>query len=152
LKTIFLFCACVLPIVASEPEGYKYWSAADLKGLAKTLAPKINAQKVATERVADFGNHYILAAHREGSGEAEFHETEADIFVVQSGTATLIVGGQLQNGKTTAPGEMRAPSIEGGSRQKLSAGDIVHIPPKTAHQVLLDSGRQFNYFVVKVKQ
>jgi mannose-6-phosphate isomerase-like protein (cupin superfamily) len=152
VKTIFVLWACALPVIAAEPAGYKYWSAADLKGLAKTLSPKINAQKVATERLADFGDHYILGAHREGSGEAEFHETEADIFVVQSGTATLVVGGQLQNGKTTAPGEMRAPSINGGSRQKLSAGDIVHIPPKTAHQVLLDPGSQFTYFVVKVKQ
>jgi mannose-6-phosphate isomerase-like protein (cupin superfamily) len=152
VKKIILLWACVLPVIGSEPDGYKYWSAADLKGLAKTLAPKMNAQKVATERLADFGNHYILGAHREGSGEAEFHETEADVFVVQSGTATLVVGGHLQNGKTTAPGEMRAPSIDGGSRQKLSAGDVAHIPPKTAHQVLLDSGGQFTYFVVKIKQ
>lgn len=152
MKTKLLLLACVLPVIASEPAGYKYWSSAELKGLAKTLAPKINAQKVATDKLADFGNHYILAAHREGSGEAEFHETETDIFVVQSGAATLVVGGELHNGKTTAPGEMRAPSIDGGSRQKLAPGDVVHIPPKTAHQVMLDPGAQFTYFVVKVKQ
>lgn len=56
------------------------------------------------------------------------------------------------SGKTTAPGEMRAPSIEGGSRRKISAGDVVHIPAKVAHQVLLDSGGKFDYMVVKVKQ
>ena len=152
MKTKLLLLICLLPLVASEPAGYKYWSAADLKGLAKTLAPKINAQKVATDKLGDFGNHYILGAHREGSGEAEFHESEADVFVVQSGNATLVVGGQMHNGKTTAPGEIRGPSIDGGSRQKLSAGDVVHIPPKTPHQVLLDPGNQFTYFVVKVKQ
>jgi len=139
-------------LAAADPAGYKYWSSADLKGLGKTLAPKINAQKVALERVGDYGNHYVLGVHREGSGEAEYHENEVDIFVVQSGTATLVVGGELQNGKTTAPGEMRAPSIEGGSRQKISAGDVVHIPAKVAHQVLLDSGGKFDYMVVKVKQ
>ena len=152
MRTALFLIVCVLTAIAAEPAGYQYWSSAELKGLQKKLAPKINEQKVATERLADFGNHYILGAHREGSGEAEFHESEADIFVVESGTATLIVGGELRNAKTTAPGEMRAPSIQGGSRQKLSAGDIVHIPPKTAHQVLLDSGGQFTYFVVKVKQ
>jgi len=152
MKTALFLIACGLIVNAAEPAGYKYWSSAELKGLAKTLAPKINEQKVATERLADFGNHYILGAHREGSGEAEYHESEADIFVVESGNATLIVGGQLQNGKTTAAGEMRAPSIQGGTRQKLSPGDVVHIPPKTAHQVLLDPGSQFTYFVVKVKQ
>lgn len=152
LKTRLLLLVSVLPVMAADPAGYKYWSSADLKGLEKSLSPKINAQKVATEKVADYGNHYMLAAHREGSGEAEYHESEADVFVVQSGAATLIVGGQLQNGKTTAPGEIRAPSIEGGSRQKLAAGDVVHIPPKTPHQMLLDPGKQVTYFVVKVKQ
>ena len=152
MKTRLLLLACALPVMAADPAGYKYWSSSELKGLEKSMSPKINAQKVATEKVADYGNHYMLGAHREGSGEAEYHESEADVFVVQSGAATLIVGGQLQNGKTTAPGEIRAPSIEGGSRQKLSTGDVVHIPPKTPHQLLLDPGKQFTYFVVKVKQ
>jgi mannose-6-phosphate isomerase-like protein (cupin superfamily) len=152
MKTKLMFLLCVLPVIGAEPAGYKYWSAAELKGFAKTLAPKINAQKVATDRVGEFGNHYALVAHREGNGEAEFHETEADLFVVSSGTATLIVGGTMANAKTTAPGEMRGPSIEGGTRQKISAGDVVHIPPKTAHQVLLEPGAQFTYFVLKVKE
>src|SRR5262249_20072280 len=100
----------------------------------------------------DFGNHYVLAAHREGPGEAEYHESEADIFVVQSGTARLIVGGKIKDGKTTAPGEIRGPSIEGGTEQKISAGDILHIPPKTPHQTLAEAGKKFDYFVVKIKE
>lgn len=35
--------------------------------------------------------------------------------------------------KTTAVGEVRGPSIDGGVRQKLWPGDIVHVPPKTPH-------------------
>lgn len=147
-----MFLICVLPVIAADPAGYKYWSAAELKGFAKTLAPKINAQKIATDRLAELGNHYAMVAHREGSGEAEFHETEADLFVVQSGSATLIVGGSIRNGKTTGPGEIRGPSIEGGTKQKIAAGDIVHIPSKTAHQVQLEHGAQFTYFILKVKE
>jgi mannose-6-phosphate isomerase-like protein (cupin superfamily) len=152
LKTKLIFCLCVLPVIGAEPAGYKYWSAKELTGFAAKLSPKINAQKIATERVAEFGNHYAMVAHREGSGEAEFHETESDLFVVSSGTATLIIGGTIPNRKTTGPGEIRGPSIEGGARQKLSAGDVVHIPPKTAHQLVLDPGAQFTYFVLKVKE
>ena len=150
MRLVVLICA--LPLIGAEPTGYKYWGAAELKGFEKKLAPKVSAQKVATERLVDFGNHYTMVAHREGSGEAEFHEHDADLFVVQSGTATLVVGGQIPGSKTTAPGEMRGPSIEGGAKQKLAAGDIVHIPSKTAHQLLLDSGKQFTYFVMKVKE
>jgi mannose-6-phosphate isomerase-like protein (cupin superfamily) len=152
MKNNLMLLLFVLPVIGAEPAGYKYWSASELKGFAKTLAPKVNALKFASERLTDYGNHYTMMAHREGNGEAEFHETESDLFVVTSGTATLLVGGTVQNGKTTAPNEIRGPSIEGGTRQKLSAGDIVHIPPKTAHQLMLEPGSQFTYFVLKVKE
>jgi mannose-6-phosphate isomerase-like protein (cupin superfamily) len=135
---------------AAEPAGFVVWKNADLKGYSKSLAPKINAGKVATERLATFGNHFAMVAHREGDGEAELHETQADIFVVQSGAATLVVGGEMVDGKTTAPGEVRAPSIKGGERKPLGVGDIVHIPAKVPHQLLLRSGTEFTYFVVKV--
>jgi mannose-6-phosphate isomerase-like protein (cupin superfamily) len=152
MKNKLMFLICVFPLIGAEPAGYKYWSAAELKGFATKLAPKVNAQKFASERLTDYGNHYTMVAHREGNGEAEFHETESDLFVVTSGAATLIVGGNIPNGKTTAPNEIRGPSVEGGMRQKLSAGDIVHIPPKTAHQLVLDPGAEFTYFVLKVKE
>jgi hypothetical protein len=152
MKTKLMFLFCVLPLIGAEPAGYKYWSAAELKSFSNTLAPKVSAQKFASVRLVDFGNHYTMVAHREGNGEAEFHETESDLFVVTSGAATLIVGGTIKNGKTSAPNEIRGPSIEGGTRQKLSAGDIVHIAPKTAHQLVIEPGGEFTYFVMKVKE
>jgi mannose-6-phosphate isomerase-like protein (cupin superfamily) len=152
MKTKLMFLICVLPLIGAEPAGYNYWSAEELKGFSKSLAPKVNAQKFVSQRLTDYGNHYTMVAHREGNGEAELHETESDLFVVTSGTAILTVGGVLQNGKTTAPNEIRGPSIEGGTKQKLSAGDIVHIPPKTAHQLVLEPGGEFTYFVMKVKE
>jgi mannose-6-phosphate isomerase-like protein (cupin superfamily) len=142
---------CALPLMAAEPAGYKYWSASELKGMEKTLAGKLAGKSFASDRIGDYGNHYALMAHREGNGEAELHENEADLFVVESGAATLTIGGKVVNPKTTAPGEIRGPSIEGGATQKLGPGDIVHIPSKTAHQLTLNGSKQFNYFVMKVK-
>ena len=72
--------------------------------------------------------------------------------MVVSGTATLVVGGTMPGSKPTAPGEVRAPSVEGGERQKIAPGDILHIPAKTPHQVLLDPGTQITYFTLKVKE
>jgi len=135
---------------AAEPAGFVVWKNADLKGYSKSLAPKMNAGKVATERLATFGNHFAMVAHREGDGEAELHETQADIFVVQSGEATLVVGGEMVGGKTTAPHELRGPSIKGGSNHALAPGDVVHIPAKIPHQLLVPAGKEFTYFVVKV--
>lgn len=141
----------ILPLMATEPAGYKYWSAAELKGLAKPLSTKTDA-KTSSENMGNFGVDHALTVHREGSGVAELHETESDLMVIISGKGELIVGGTMQDGKTTAAGEVRGPSIDGGAHQKLSPGDIVHVPPKTPHQVLLDPETQITYFVLKVKE
>jgi hypothetical protein len=142
----------VMPLVAAEPAGYKYWSATELKSLTKPLSNKTDA-KTSLENLGDFGaSDRAVAVHREGSGVAELHETEADLMVIVSGKGDLIVGGTMRDGKTTAAGEVRGPSIEGGTHQKLAPGDIIHVAPKTAHQVLLDPGGQITYFVLKVKE
>jgi mannose-6-phosphate isomerase-like protein (cupin superfamily) len=138
------------PLWAADPPGYNFWSGAQLKDYGKILGPKLNAQKVATESLANYGNHSLMAIYREGSGEAEVHETQADFFIVQSGQAVLVVGGTVVGGRTTGPGEIRGASISGGEKKDLAPGDIVHIPPKIPHQVLLGEGQRFTYLVVKV--
>jgi len=150
LALTLLLAGFALP--AGDPPGFYLWKSAELKGFSKTLAPQMNDKKVATQSIASYGNYSFMVAHREGSGEAEYHATQADVFVVQSGEATLVVGGELVDGKTSAPNEMRAASIKGGTEKKLAAGDVVTIPAKVAHQVKLDAGKQFTYFVVKVTQ
>ncbi len=152
MKFRLAMLALVFPLISAEPAGYKYWSAARLLDAEKALAPKMNAQKVASERAASLGNHYALLLHRESSGQAELHRRQADLMVIQSGSATLVVGGTIFKPRATAPEEMRGPSIEGGTRQKISAGDIIHVPSKTPHQILLDPGQQLNYFTLKVNE
>ena len=144
-----LTAAAALP-AGSGPAGFELWKHSDLQAFEHKLSPKMNAQKVATQPLEGYGNHTILMAHREGSGEAELHETQNDVMVIQSGEATLVVGGTVVDPKTTAPHEIRGPSIKGGEKKSLAAGDVVHIPVKVPHQMLLESGKQITYFVVKI--
>ncbi|MEO8596362.1 MAG: cupin domain-containing protein [Candidatus Solibacter sp.] len=137
---------------AGDPAGVYFWKSAELKGFSTSLPSKMNAQKLASQNLGSHGNFALSVSHREASGEAEYHALQADIFFVQTGEATLIVGGELENGKTTAPNEMRAPSAKGGTEKKLAAGDVVTIPAKVVHQLELDAGKEFTYFVVKVTQ
>jgi mannose-6-phosphate isomerase-like protein (cupin superfamily) len=139
-------------LFAADPAGFVKWSAKDLKGYEQKLQPKMDAQKVATEQLGTWGNHSAMIAHREGDGQAELHENVADVFMVQSGEATLVVGGTVANGKTTAPHEIRGPKINGGAQHKLAAGDVVHIPANVPHQLLVAKGTQFTYFVVKIQK
>jgi mannose-6-phosphate isomerase-like protein (cupin superfamily) len=141
---------CASPLMAADPAGFVIWTPAELKGVEKKLAAKVNDQRFASQQFEKFGNHYTMFALRQGNGGAEMHETEADIFVVQSGTAKLIVGGTIVNPKTTSPHEVRGASIQGGEEKELAVGDIVHIPAHVPHQLLLSS-KEFAYFVLKVQ-
>lgn len=148
MKLRLIAVVCAFPLIAADPPGFAYWSASDLREVTHKLASK--GGKFASQPLEKFGNHYTMLAHRQADGEAELHETEADLFVVESGNATLIVGGKIKDGKTSAPNEIRGPSIDGGSKKTLAQGDIVHIPAKTPHQLLLNGSKEFTYFVMKV--
>ena len=151
MQMAFVIMTAVLPVLyAADPPGFMHWSSATLGAFEKNLAPKINAQKVATERMADFGNHSLMVVHRQGDGEAELHENQADVFVVQSGEARLVYGGTVLDGKNTAPGEIRGRAIAGGAEKRLGPGDMAHVPARVPHQVLVPAGKLFTYFVIKV--
>lgn len=124
------------------------YSARDLAALKSKLAQK--QAPFAAEDLARYSNHYTMLAYRDATGSAEVHEHEADIFVIESGDAILVTGGKLVNGHAQKSGEIRGTSIDGGERHQLSAGDIVHIPAGVPHQLLVDKGSAFTYFVVKV--
>jgi mannose-6-phosphate isomerase-like protein (cupin superfamily) len=120
----------------------------DIENRAHQLASE--KKPFAAQDIARYGNHYTMLAYREATGSSELHEHEADIFVVENGDATLVTGGKMVNPKTQKTGEIRGTSIEGGERHTLSTGDIVHIPAGVPHQLLLEKGKPFTYFVVKV--
>src|SRR5215831_3670755 len=83
---------------AGDPSGFYLWKSSDLKGYAKTLAPKMSDKKVASEVIATYGNYTFQVAHREGSGEGEYHEKQADVMFIQTGEATLVYGGEMVDG------------------------------------------------------
>ena len=149
-KTALAVLMSALPLMAAEPSGVVVWSGSELKGFGRKLAPKMNEGKVATERLATFPGHFAMVAHREADGQAELHEKQADLFVVESGEATLVYGGEVVSAKTTEPNEVRGPSIKGGEKKALGPGDVVHIPAKIPHQLLIPAGKEFTYFVIKV--
>jgi mannose-6-phosphate isomerase-like protein (cupin superfamily) len=102
------------------------------------------------QNLARYGNHFLLLVSREETGSAEIHQHVADVFVVEAGEATLLSGGEIVKPHTTQPGEIRGSSIEGGARRALTTGDVVHISAGVPHQLLLEKGKPFTYFVVKV--
>jgi glc operon protein GlcG len=96
-------------------------------------------------------NYKVHASRREGPGLAELHEADTDIIHVLTGTATLVTGGSVVDGRTIAPEEIRGSSIAGGEVRALAPGDVLVVPAGTPHW-FRDVPAPMTYFVVKVRK
>ena len=90
----------------------------------------------------------VAASRRDGAGQAELHATDTDIFYVLEGHATVIVGGEIVDGRETAPNEIRGSSIRGGETRELATGDVLTIPRGMPHWFKTVKA-PFRYYVVK---
>ncbi len=108
--------------------------AADGVPTVVTYVPNSKVTEVMTkggEIVNDKG--LIILANRRGSGEVEVHDKTNHIFIIVEGEATFVTGGTLVGAKNTAPGQIRATSMNGGQTHQLRKGDVITIPAKTPH-------------------
>jgi len=153
LLCLLVTCALVVPAQEAAPVGFEQWTAKSMAPYMTEMVAEApnDPHRFAVRQLADYPNDAFLLVHRAADGPVEWHETQADVFFVQTGTATLLLGGRLINGETVGPHEKRNGSIVGGVRRKLAVGDVVRIPPRVPHQVLLEGSPVFDYFVVKVK-
>jgi mannose-6-phosphate isomerase-like protein (cupin superfamily) len=136
-----------------EPPHADHWSPAILLERAAYLRKLAKfGEGEASETLKEYPRHATMLSFRARDGEAELHENFADLFHVLSGQATLVTGGTVVGAKTTGPGEVRGTSIEGGRRQELRAGDLVHVPAGVPHQMLVPGEKSFTAFVVKIRE
>lgn len=82
------------------------------------------------------------------TNQAEVHDGADDIFITMEGTATFVLGGQLDSPQQVQPGEWRASSITGGKEFKVSKGDVIIVPRGTAHR-RITTGQNVTLMVVK---
>lgn len=121
-------------------------TAARLRAIGDSLTP-------GASRTAQLGagpGYTYAVTHRDSTGGVEAHDRWTDMFVVETGSATLLSGGQLDGARETTPGEARGGTIRGGTRVALHAGDAVVIPAGTPHQMLLAPGEHISYLAFKI--
>jgi mannose-6-phosphate isomerase-like protein (cupin superfamily) len=128
-----------------------HFTPAELTQMAHALDGKIQ-NGMASNDLSKYPNHFTMLILRNKNGGAELHENFADFFVVVEGHATLVSGGTLKDPKTASPGEIRGTAVEGGTKEALNPGDVIHIPATLPHQLLLADGDRFVYFVLKIKE
>jgi len=97
-----------------------------------------------------FENAAMMISHRTATGRVEVHQAVADFVVVQSGTATLVTGGEVVDPVTTGPNEIGGSAIKGGVSRTVTAGDVYVIPPGVPHWYVLEPGGQITCLLIKV--
>jgi glc operon protein GlcG len=95
-------------------------------------------------------NYKIDASHRDEPGIVEVHTRDTDIIYMLEGSATLVTGGAVIDGKTIEPEEIRGRESKGGENRVITKGDVVVIPNGTPHWFKEVKG-PINYYVVKVR-
>lgn len=63
---------------------------------------------------------------------ASIHDTEAELFYVVKGGATMVTGGKLVDGKQTGV-NWSGTGIQGGTETKLNIGDFLLVPEGVPH-------------------
>ena len=103
--------------------------------------------------------HRAKTAGRDIGGGIE-HSQIAEVYHVIEGAGTLVTGGNISNPKEApADGQvvkvLNGPStgggpVEGGVSRKIGPGDVVVIPPNTAHWFSEITSDQIVYLVVRI--
>lgn len=137
--------AAVLSAQAAMPPA-EIVSAQRLKQLGDSLTP-------GASRTAQLGKgpgFTFGITHRDSTGGLERHEAWTDIFIVESGSATILTGGVQVGATQSSPGEWRGGTARGAVRAAIHAGDMATIPAGTPHQMILVPGEHISYVAVKV--
>ena len=154
IRSLRIFVVIVVfgTVLQAEPPGFIMWSAAELAERDAALSTRVGPDRSARETLADYSNpsgaHRVRLIHRDADGIPEQHEHIEDVVFIQSGLATLVVGGELDN-RTGSSGEYTGTGISGGIQYPVGQGDIIHIPAKAPHRYLVPEGGHVTYVLVR---
>src|ERR1051325_6616510 len=123
-------------------------SAQSLDDLQKTLQP----DNKTSELIESGGMQLRVAVQHEKNkvgAAAELHDASDDVYYVLDGSATLILGGRLDDPKETDAGEWRSPRIIDGKTFEINKGDLVIVPRGTPHQ-RSTGNKDFTMILIKI--
>jgi mannose-6-phosphate isomerase-like protein (cupin superfamily) len=118
----------------------------------RTLTAQALSSGSGGKPLADYGSHKVQISVRTTSGGAEIHGHFDDVMIVEQGSATIITGGTIPDAKTSADGETKGTSIQGGQSRTISVGDIVTVNAGVPHQLIVPAGTTYSAVVVKIKE
>ena len=108
-----------------------HFSAADLQSALAKLPADRPAGSV---RVFSLDPYNVAVEQRQPRAQgASLHEAQAELFFVIDGSATMITGGTIADGKRNGT-NIQGTTIEGGTRIVFNKGDFIMVPSGEPHQ------------------
>jgi mannose-6-phosphate isomerase-like protein (cupin superfamily) len=147
--------------VEPRPEEYLLWDAEAFASKKAELAERIAdgdgiwGTGFAFDRVleaADYRRHNISIVHRIGYTQPEIHEEKWDLYVVVDGSGTLLVGGERIGWVDGLPQQDQHPGLSGAQAFRVTKGDVMHVPARVWHQLVLDEGQSMTYMLINVME
>jgi hypothetical protein len=152
LAPVLAFAQEELVTDSSGPKGYVRWDSDYIQSVADQLERKLGDKALVWETVGNYEGHSIYLVLRGRTGQSEVHETESDVQIGVRGTAVSVIGGQLVEGKFLPRKQQRGTAIDGGERRKTAPGDLIHIPPGIAHQLIIEPAEPYMYLLFKLDE
>jgi mannose-6-phosphate isomerase-like protein (cupin superfamily) len=107
-------------------------SASDVAAMiAKAKAERKDQPNIAQSMI-QLAPYNVSLEYRASVGNAAVHETEAELFYVVDGAATLVTGGTLTDSTRTGA-NLTGKGIQGGVSRKVAKGDFIMVPEGQPH-------------------
>jgi mannose-6-phosphate isomerase-like protein (cupin superfamily) len=107
-------------------------SAADVAAMIAKAKADRKDQPLIAQSMIQLAPYNVSLEYRASVGNAAIHETEAELFYVIDGSATLVTGGALTDSTRNGP-NLTGKAIQGGASRRVAKGDFIMVPEGQAH-------------------
>jgi mannose-6-phosphate isomerase-like protein (cupin superfamily) len=109
-------------------------SAADVQAMIeKAKSTRKPDQALMAQSMIQLAPYNVSLEYRAAVANAAVHETEAELFYVIDGSATLVTGGKLTKETRTNAANLTGAGIEGGTPRRVAKGDFIMVPEGVPH-------------------
>ena len=160
MKTAILFILMVVNTTLSYAQstntqpvtGFEFRNLEGIEESADRLESELGDKAMVFETIGNHDGHSMYLVLRGKTGTAEFHITESDYYFGVRGNATFVIGGEVVNPEERPRKQIVGTSIKGGTTRALKPGDIIHVPPSTAHQIIISPDAPYMYILIKIDE
>ena len=132
--------------------GFVLWDADTVNAAADRLEKELGDKVLVYETIGNYRGHSMYLVLRGRTGTAEYHVNESDFQIGYRGKATFVIGGEIVDRRKKTETQYRGSAIKGGKSYIVGPADVLHVPPSTPHQLLINPAEPYMYLLFKLDE